>query len=269
MDNTSNSGSGTTNSKKNKSKAAGKNIHKGHRERMRNRFYASDASALEDHELLEMFLFYVNSRVNTNDIAHRLIQEFGSLRAIFNAPPERLCAVLGVGESTALFFSLFSELRKRIRMEKYSSKVFKATSLSEVGEYLMTYYTDMDHEQLCAMLMDSSLKLIKFEVISNGGINGTAFDVPSFVKYALNSRAAYVILAHNHPSGNCDLSPEDVDVTARLERALSAVEIALLEHIIVGDVTFVPTMQLRSRGLRLTTSKEFLSPEMLRKFYNS
>ncbi len=253
------------------SKTSGKdkNIHKGHRERIRNRFISTNGSDFEDHELLEMLLFYVNSRVNTNGIAHNLIEEFGSLRGVCNASPDRLTAVDGVGESTALFFSILFEIRRRIRMEKYSQNKFTASSLSAVGEYLMAHYSGMNHEQFCAMLLDSSFKLIEFKAISNGSVNSSSFDVRSFARYALSKDASFVVLSHNHPSGDCTVSSADMEVSNIADAALSSINIVLLEHIIVGNASFMPTLQLRTKGMRLPSSGDNIKPDVLRKFYNS
>ncbi len=248
--------------------AGKRNLHAGHRDRMKIRFLKSNGSDLEDHELLEVLLYYVHSRVDTNRIAHELMDEFGSLRAVCNAPPDRLMSIEGVGEKTVIFLSLLSELRRRIRMESFSTKSFCADSLSAVGEYLISYYNGMQNEQLCAMLLDGSLGLIEFRAISNGSVNASSFDVRAFVRYAVCRDANYVILAHNHPSGICVPSSADLEVTSLAETALSAVKIELIEHIIVGSCSFVPTMQIRSNGLRFSAPGNKKDADMLKHFYN-
>lgn len=220
-------------------------IHRGHRYRMKQRFMQNGGRDFSDHELLEMLLFYVIPRSDTNALAHALINEFGSLREVICADPARIQAVLGAGKSTATFLALFFAIRKRIDAQKYTGKKFVADSLSKVGNFFVDYFKDVGREEFCVMMLDSSLKLIECRSLSSGSANSAALDVKALVRLAIIAGASHVVIAHNHPSGPSTASAEDRQLTANIESALDAVGISLLEHLVVNEIGYKPTMQMR------------------------
>lgn len=241
-----------------------KPIHNGHRKRLKERFLANNGKDFTDHELLELLLFFILPRVNTNELAHRLINEFGSLEAVFNACPELIERVEGAGKSTALFFSLHCTIMKRIGMEKYREKRFVADALSKVGAYLLDYYKDTKCEEFCVMLLDNSFGLIEFTPMSIGSVNSASIDTRKVARYALLKDASYVILSHNHPAGALNQSSDDRVVTIQIEAALHAVGISLMEHIIVNDTSYAPTMHLR-----MTSATPLKDANKYREFYKN
>jgi DNA repair protein RadC len=243
-------------------------LHKGHRERLRQRFINTQGHGLNDHELLELLLFYTHSRINTNEIAHQLIDKYGSLREVVNATPEKICSVKGVGKQTAIFFEILTAVNRRIRMEKYFAKKPTFKTLSSVGEFLLEHYNGANREELYAMFLDSSMKLIDFRFIASGSSDGLCFDIKSFARTALDYNAEFVILSHNHPGGEAVPSSSDREKTALVEATLSAIGIGLLEHIIVSDVAYSPTMQSRVRGNRGDIHTLDANYERISRFYN-
>lgn len=237
--------------------------HRGHRARMKKRFSKSLGKDFSDHELLEMLLYYVIPRSDTNELAHRLLNEFGTLREVINADPARVEAVVGAGRATSTFLSLLFTIKKRTDTQKYTSSKFLADSATKVGNYFVDYFRDTKTEEFCAMLLDNSLRLIKFLPLSSGSANGAATDVPALAKQALRCNATHVILAHNHPSGVAVPSSHDRELTLEAEKALLSVGINLLEHIIVNDTGFKPTMYVRALG-----NKSSETSSLQRKFYN-
>ena len=241
-----------------------KPLHTGHRERLKKRFLVNDGKDFTDHELLELLLFFVIPRVNTNELAHRLINEFGSLSGVFNASPDLIEKVDGAGKNTSLFFRLHDTLMSRVIMEKYKNKKFIADSLSRVGNYLCDYYRDSKREEFCAMLLDNSFGLIEFVSLSTGSVNSASIDVRTVAKLALTKDASYVILSHNHPSGTLNQSSDDRVVSLKVEAALNAIGISLIEHIIVNDTGYAPTMHLR-----ITSATPVKDANRLRSFYKN
>ncbi len=239
------------------------NIHRGHRDRLRKRFLKNNGRDFEDHELLEMLLCYVIPRANTNGIAHSLINEFGSLRDALNADPKKIERVDGAGKATSTFFSLLFAIRKRIDLQKYDSSKFVADSLTKVGNYFIDYFRDLQHEELCVMLLDNSLKLIEIKSFTSGSACGVGIDIREITRYALSENATHVVLAHNHPSGLLIPSAEDRHLTSSVEAAFFAVGITLLEHIIVNNVCYKPTLHMRA--LTAGNQDNFL---MYKKFYD-
>lgn len=247
-----------------KSNTSNKPIHSGHRERLKERFLVNNGRDFTDHELLELLLFYIIPRVNTNELAHKLLNEFGSLEAVINASPEMIERVDGAGKSTSFFFRLNSTIMKRIDMEKYKAKRFVADGLSKVGAFLLDYYKDTKCEEFCVMLLDNSFGLIEFTPMSIGSVNSASIDVRTVARYALLKDASYVILSHNHPSGTLNQSSDDRIVTIQVEAALHAVGISLMEHIIVNDTSYASTMHLRA-----TSATPLKDANRFREFYKN
>lgn len=239
-------------------------VHAGHRERMKRRFLVNQGKDFNDHEMLEMLLFYVLPRENTNEVAHNLLNEFGSLRNVCNAEPSRIERVVGAGPATSLYLSLLFAIRKRIDLEKYDMDRFVASSTRVVGEFLMEYYRDKQYEEVCAMLLDNSLRLIEFKSLSTGSVNSSSFDVRSLARYALRIDATHVILSHNHPSGDTIPSLSDRDISLQLASALDAIGIILLDNIIVTGTSYKPMM-----SLGMTTQNTKAEPQKYRDYYQN
>ena len=223
---------------------------------------------MADHELLEMFLYYSIPRRNTNEIAHRMICAAGSLSDVFGISTDRIRAVDGVGEETLTLIELTRAINRRSHMGKYSPKK-RFTSLSLVGEYLTQYYNDVKQEQFCAMLFDNGMKLIDFVALESGSANSVSLDTRRLAKTALYKDATSVIIAHNHPSGPAMPSAADHEMTARAEAALSAIGISLLEHIIVGEMGYTPTMQARLKTFHSLSRSHDYEIDFLREFYST
>ena len=237
-------------------------LHKGHRERMRKRFIANNGRDFSDHELLEMLLYFSVPRSDTNELAHKLLNEFGSLRAACNASPEKLERIKGIGPSTSFLFKLIFTIRKRMDIEKYKNKKLASDRISNVGNYLIDYYRDTPVEELCLMLLDNSLRLIDFIPFASGSVNSVSIDVRALAKTALDKDVSYVIIAHNHPAGTLNQSNEDKLITSQVQAALYTIGITLLDHIIVNDVAYMPTLMAQIKG-RIPQA----DIDMINKFY--
>ncbi len=222
--------------------------HNGHRERMRNRFKKNGGKDLSDHELLEMLLYHVIPRADTNEIAHALLNEFGTLREVIMADPARIQLITGAGPATADFFSLLIAIRKRVDSQKYKIKTFVADSLTMVGNYFTDRFRHSKVEEFYALMLDGSLRVIGQKAITGGGPNAVPLDVKELTRYALICNATHVILAHNHPSGVTIASSDDRQITADVEMALAAVGIVLLEHLIVNGGGYQASMYMKALG---------------------
>ena len=249
------------------SKGTPAHAHSGHRQRMKDKHAEFGSRIFNDHELMEILLFYSTPRRNTNDIAHELVNRFGTPRKAIEAEMPQLMQVKGVKSSTALLFSIISEIFRRDKISSLPGKI-KFDTLSSVGEYLTRYYSGLKDERFCAMLLDSSMRMIKFCEISHGSATGSATDVRTLARLALVENAANVIISHNHPSGNAVPSAADRDMTAKAESALSAIGITLIEHIVVGEVGYTPTMQIRLSSIRSPFAHSDLDDGFLKRFYN-
>ena len=216
--------------------------HNGHRSRMRDKVLNFGPESLSDHELLEALLFFCLPRINTNEIAHHLYSEIGSLDNLFTADEARLKSVKGIGKKTVFFISLLGELFKRITYTPHKSKV-KFDSMSTVNDFLLSHYAGVKEEQFCALFLDGQLRLLKFVVFSKGSISTVGINPRAVAYEAAKQSAACVIIAHNHPGGYAAPSEEDHAVTERIRSTLSAIDVPLIEHVIVGENRCIPTMK--------------------------
>ncbi len=222
-----------------------KPIHSGHRKRVINKFIEHGLDSFEEHEVLELLLFFSVPRIDTNPLAHRLIEEFGSLQNVLSAEPQELKLVKGVGDNTAALISLFRNIRKYQNTQLIEKNIrFDATH--EIGEFCVKYFSEHIDESAIMLSVDSKRRLKKVSVISNGNVNETYFDINKIMKDALNFRAAGVIVAHNHPNGILQPSTSDVILTKEIHDLLTGVHIQLIDHIICNERYFT---SFNERGL--------------------
>ncbi len=208
-------------------------VHDGHRERMKSRFVEAGLDGFNDHNALEMLLFYAVPRKDTNELAHRLLKRFGSLAGVFEASYEELLSVDGIGENAATLVKLIPAVSRRYLLTK--SLPTKTVRRSEdAGAYFVARFMYEVNEMAYALLLNSSNGVIACKQISSGIVNATEISVRMLVEAAIKSNAAGVIIAHNHPGALPVPSKEDEYSTALIRKALELVDIKLLDHIIVG-----------------------------------
>lgn len=241
--------------------------HKGHRDRLKEKFISFGPEIFSDHELLEMLLFFSIPRVNTNDLAHRLIDRFGSLNAVLNSPVDQLVLVEGVGKSSAILVSLTGALTSRSR-QKPISKRKKFSNLRDVGEMLTDYYRNLPYERFCALYFDASMRLIEMSVIAEGAVGEASVTPSRIAREAVLKGASGVIVAHNHPLGASSLSSSDRNLTHIIEASLAAVEIPLIEHVVVGEVGYSPTMMYKPGSSGAARSARIYGDSFLKGFYS-
>ena len=209
-------------------------MHEGHRRRLRERFRLEGLENFQPHEVLELLLFYARARGDVNPLAHRLLETFGSLKGVLEAPVEQLCAVDGVGEETATLISLMVPMYRRYELCLCEEKK-RITRFSEVQDYCRALLTGLRKERFYVISISTQMRVLGQRIVGEGSIS----EVPAYprlvVETALNHNAYGVVLCHNHPGGEAVASIGDVDVTRELEAMLAKLGIALMDHIIVAD----------------------------------
>ena len=211
-----------------------KNVHEGHRERLRQRFLNEGLDNFYDHNVLELLLFYSIPMKDTNNEAHELINTFGSLSGVFDASYEDLCNVKGIGERTATLIKIMPELFKKYEVDKLKSDNVVLNTSELVAKYASTFFKGVTTEKLYLMCLDSNCRLLEFNLISEGTINASPINVRKIIKCSLDSNCSNLILIHNHPSGVVAPSRSDVDATVGMVDLLSKVGLKLSDHIIIG-----------------------------------
>lgn len=210
-------------------------IHDGHRERLRKLCLHGGFDALSDPQKLEFLLTYAIPRRDVNPIAHALLEHFGSFSAVLSAVPEELMKVDGVGESAAVLLSAVSSAARYGKIQRAEEKKL-LDSTSKVGEFLIPYFENNVEESAYLLFLDAKCRLIRCFKLEDGELNTVDIPVRQIVEKALQQKAVMVVLAHNHVSGVCTPSAEDLKTTREVAGVLKAVGVTLVDHVIVaGD----------------------------------
>lgn len=213
-------------------------VHDGHRERMKQKLLEQGLDVFDDHNVLELLLFYSVPRKDMNPLAHELLNTFGSLEAVFEAPAEELSKVNGIGESTVTLLKLFPEVSRRYVMDKNRfDNILDSTK--KAGEYLAARYMYERDEVVYVICLDSKCKVICCKELFRGVANSAEISTRKIVELALAKNATSVIISHNHTSGIALPSIEDEITTKKLITTLASMGITLADHIIVADGDFI------------------------------
>lgn len=219
-------------------------VHNGHRERMRERIARAGAGSLADHELLEMLLYYIQPRRDTNETAHELIEECGSLSAVLEAPEDRLCRVPYIKESAALYLQLLGELSRRYASSKLQHKELPMQGRYDTEEKLVSLifprFLGRCTEQMYAFFFDSAMHALDIFCVAEGSVNSVSLTLRRITERAYQRNAAFVVLAHNHPGGVARPSEEDLALTQDMQTALRLVGVPLIEHFVFTEKEYYP-----------------------------
>ena len=217
-------------------------IHSGHRQRVKERFLQEGLDNFSDVQVLEFLLFYCIPRQDTNPVAHRLLDTFGSFAQVMEAPVEELKKVEGMGHSAAIFLSLVTAAGRYYQVNRAMQQQI-LPSLTACGHYLLPYFYGCRNERVMLLCLDAKCKVLCCKEVGEGSVNSAGVPIRRIVEVALGSNATTVVLAHNHPSGIALPSDDDLHTTHRLAAALDAVDIVLADHIVVADDDFVSLVQ--------------------------
>lgn len=209
-------------------------IHTGHRQRVREEFQSRGLGGMADHRVLELLLFYAIPKGDVNPLAHELLDHFGSFSAVFHAPHEELVKVKGVGDYTATLIRLIPAIGARY----LADRVDLDGQLESVDDYLEILSPCFfgARVELCYLLcMDGKSKLITCRRIGEGIVDQVPVLSRKVVETALACNASRVVLAHNHVSGDARPSGADISSTRHLQRLLGAVNVTLMDHLIIVE----------------------------------
>ncbi len=248
--------------------ASENNLHSGHRSRMKEKYLRFGSDVFSDHELLEILLFHSIPRIDTNATAHELIEKLGSLENVMFSDVEMLRTVDGVGESSALLISLIGDIYSRIDKKPLNKKK-KYRTLTDVGEFLVSHYSGARKEYFSALYFNSSMELIDVVVLSEGSASEAAVTPSRIAREAILKDASGVIIAHNHLGDSPLISHADRNLTNLVEATLSAVGIPLIEHVVVSQAGYAPSMHLRSGTPASTLGTQAFGDDFFTRFYKT
>ena len=175
-------------------------MHKEHRIRVKNRFLAEGFDHFEPHNILEMLLFYAIPQKDTNELAHSLINRFGSLEKVFDASFEELMTVPGIKEHSATLIKMIPSLARVYYVEKNKAGESLA-DLDAWGQYFVNRYIGIEVETVFLLLLDNKFNIIECAKIHEGCVNSSAISIRKMAEIIFSKNASMVVLAHNHPSG--------------------------------------------------------------------
>lgn len=230
--------------------------HGGHRARVRKRYLTSGADAFSPHELVELLLFYGIPRRDTNVLAHRLIDTFGSVGGVIAADHAMLMKVEGMTENAAVLLGLLHDLKRYCALEEQAPlKTMHKTE--DYIQFLKPRFYGLGVEQVWMISLDILSRVLGVHRISDGTHSAAEVSVRDITRFALADNAVRVVVAHNHPSGIAIPSMEDLRMTEGVARTLQPMGIKLVDHVIFARdndcVSFRETPQLEPalRGITL------------------
>lgn len=209
------------------------NTNNGHRSRLKEKYLKGGLDGFLDYEILELFLTYASPRKDCKAKAKALIDKFGSIEGVFNAPKEKVLEVEDMGESSYVLMKLFKDIQKYIfKEDRLMGK--KISSTKELIEYLNYEMSNLEVEVFKIIFLNTQNVLINEKTIFIGTIDKSYIYPRELLKEIFEHNAKSVIFVHNHPSGNLNPSKADISFTNSMRSIFKELEINILDHIIIG-----------------------------------
>ncbi|MBW2036402.1 MAG: DNA repair protein RadC [Deltaproteobacteria bacterium] len=206
--------------------------HHGHRQRLRDRFLKAGFDGFAPHEVVELLLTLAIPRRDVKPQAKALLEEFGSLANILDAPIEELEKVPGVGRTAAVALKVIKEATA-LYLQERMKQTGRPVTKRELIEMWTMRLSGLKHEVFEVAFLDMGNQLMKVMRLNEGTVDRVAVYPRRIVEEALRIGAASIVLAHNHPGGDPDLSPSDQKLTEVIRQACKLVDIEVLEHIVI------------------------------------
>lgn len=236
-------------------------IHKGHRERMRQKFAEHGASIFDTYELLEMLLYSVIPAKDTNPLAKQLLAAFGSLSGVLSASREQLFSVSGIGPKAADLIISVGQLSKLYTLDVELPEM-RFDDYKKTGEYFSEYFRGCGKYQIAVMMLDNSMKLIGVKTLYDGiDYHSAVVKCGAFVELALRHGASVLIIAHNHPYGPLYPTEGDIKTNNSVSLALSDVGVLLADHYVVCGEKYL--------GFMASFKNRFSQQPELSRFYQT
>lgn len=210
-----------------------KNVHKGHRQKIKNRYFQTGFEGMADHNVLELLLFFGIPYKDTNPIAHELIETFGSFSGVLHASVEQLKSVKGMTENAACLLSMILPVYARYSADLAGERPMLQT-VEEIVDFMRPKFLDTSNERAYALCFDSEHCLIAARKLSDGDVNSTALDLRKLASAVLETKAVGVTLVHNHPNGIPLPSQGDIEQTQKAYSFLKSMKVSLMDHVIIA-----------------------------------
>ena len=214
-----------------------KNIHKDHRQRVRTRYLNEGVRSMAEHNIVELLLFFGIPYKDTNPIAHELIDTFGDISGILDAPAEELMKIDGIGENAATLIKLVRDIS--LLYVNGSLTVTDKKKKSNVTDFIRSKYIKETKEIVYIIGVDADGSVERCSKISEGSFDHATIDKRALLETVLRTDSKNIVIAHNHPHGFAVPSAVDIETTAQLKALLRSIGVNLVDHIVVSrDDTF-------------------------------
>lgn len=209
--------------------------HKGHRERLRERFEKGGFNGFHDYEVLELLLTFIFRQGDVKPLAKELIKTFGSFSNVLDASADELADVKGMGKSSALSLHAFRETMAYYFQNHATVDKEQITKMSNLIEMLRASIGHKPNEVLFAIFLNAKNEVLSTKELGEGTVSQASAFPRRIVEEALKQKATSIILAHNHPGGVAEPSEHDESITTEIKKALSLIDITLQDHIILAN----------------------------------
>lgn len=216
-----------------------KHMHEGHRQRMFERYNKTGFDGFSDHEILEMLLFYVFRQKDTNTLAHKILDKYGTLRNVFRTSVPNLMQIEGIGKATARYLNIIGQTCDFVDKVKDPEKL----NSDNAHDFFNKLFKGKEREEFYIICLDPKNNILNYKMLDQGGFENTEINLGKAIKTALDYDSAKVIFAHNHPSGIDIASDADITVTSMLESSMHLVGVKMIDHIIYAGGKCISIMQ--------------------------
>lgn len=215
------------------------NLHKDHRKRVRQEFLSRGFDEkTPPHKVLELLLFYSIPRKDTNELAHEVLNRFGSLENVLDAEESELRSIDGISDSTIVLFQLVKHLIRTYRSKKVLNPK-QPTTFDELHEFLYAKFLGLNKESFKVLTTNNRGEIISVDTLNDGDVSSVGVSIREIIEVVIKHNATGVMVAHNHPKGTAIPSGDDIDLTGKINKALSHIDVFFLDHLIVTDNDFV------------------------------
>lgn len=221
-------------------------MHENHRQRMMDRCQKTGFDSYADHEVLEMLLYYSKPRCDTNETAHLLLERFGRIDGVFEATPEELMQIDGIGQHSAILMQLIRESARRYTKAVMQNRK-RFMHIREVAEFANACFVGSTTEQLYLFLFNNGMEMIDSILLTTGAINSAEIPSRLMLEKAILKKASCAVLAHNHPHGIAVPSDSDIQLTCHAAEVLGMINIPLLEHLVFAENRYACIMKSHYR----------------------
>ena len=215
-------------------KSADASFHAGHRQRARERFMLNPDKTT-DYDLLELILFLIIPRADTKPIARKLINKYKTIKNLFNANVDDISTCGISGTAFKYIQTLMQTWQKRILSQNLDQNSKTFDQLDDVIEYCCNSIGMLASEEFHILFFNDTLQLIADETFGSNGVASVSLNMREIVQKCIKNLAHSVILCHNHPNGELNPSPDDIQLTNSVKETLEAIDVNVIDHIIVAN----------------------------------